>query len=351
MNKVSIIIPVYNVSEYLRQCLDSVIGQTLKEIEIICVNDGSTDNSPEILQEYAAKDPRFVVLSGPNGGYGKAMNKGLDRASGEYIGIVEPDDYVDLHMYEDLYQCAAENDLDMVKSDFYRFVTLPSGEEKLEYARIDGSGQHYNRLLNPSRDTELIRLTLNTWTGIYKRAFLLEHHIRHHETPGASFQDNGFYFQTFVYAERAMILDKAYYKNRRDNPNSSVKSREKVYCMNQEYDYIRSLLMSDREVWERFKYMYWWKKYQNYMFTYQRIDDQYKKEYIERMRAEYRRAAQRGELKEEVFTELEWKKLNTLQKSAEGFYGALRSATLFRRLHPYVPEWFKRLVFKVMSKR
>ena len=351
MYKVSVIVPIYNVSMYLRQCLDSICGQTLKEVEIICVNDGSTDDSLDIIREYEAKDDRIVVITGPNGGYGKAMNKGLDRATGEYVGIVEPDDYVDLHMFEDLYKCAKEHDLDFVKSDFYRFSTLSSGEEELTYVKINKTEDRYGELLFPSEDPSTIRFTMNTWTGIYRRAFLEEHHIRHHETPGASFQDNGFYFQTFVYAKRAMILNQAYYKNRRDNPNSSVKSREKVYCMNIEYDFIRDLLMEDREVWERFKYMYWWKKYHNYMFTYSRIGDEYKKEYLERMRMEYKRAMQKGELSQEVFTELEWKKLESLIKSADGFGSALRSATLFRRLVPYVPQWAKRLVFKVMSGR
>ena len=351
MYKVSVIVPIYNVSAYLRQCLDSICNQTLRELEIICVNDGSTDDSLEIIREYEAKDDRIVVITGPNGGYGKAMNKGLDRATGEYVGIVEPDDYVDLHMFEDLYKCALEHDLDFVKSDFYRFSTLPSGEEELTYVKINKTGERYGELLYPNEDPSAIRFTMNTWTGIYRRAFLEEHHIRHHETPGASFQDNGFYFQTFAYAKRAMILNQAYYKNRRDNPNSSVKSREKVYCMNIEYDYIRDLLMTDREVWERFKYMYWWKKYHNYMFTYSRIDEKYKKEYLERMRMEYKRAMQKGELSQEVFTELEWKKLESLIESADGFGAALRSATLFRKLVPYVPQWAKRLVFKVMSGR
>ena len=89
---------------------------------------------------------------------------------------------------------------------------------------------------------------MNTWSGIYKREFLEQHHIRHNETPGASFQDNGFYFQTFVYAKRAMIVDKPYYMNRRDNPNSSVNNREKVYCCNVEYDYIREILMKDPDL-------------------------------------------------------------------------------------------------------
>ena len=81
MSKVSILIPVYNVEKYLRECLDSVAGQKLSDIEIICINDGSTDSSLDIINEYAGKDSRFVVISGPNGGYGKAMNKGLDAAT------------------------------------------------------------------------------------------------------------------------------------------------------------------------------------------------------------------------------------------------------------------------------
>ena len=101
MAKVSIIIPTYNVEMFLDECLESIQRQTLQDIEIICVNDGSTDHSLEIIKKYAENDPRFVIVDKENGGYGKAMNVGLDKATGEYIGIVEPDDYVPLAMYED----------------------------------------------------------------------------------------------------------------------------------------------------------------------------------------------------------------------------------------------------------
>ena len=121
MIKLSILIPVYNVSPYLRQCLDSLVGQSLKEIEFICVNDGSTDDSLSILKEYAAKDSRFVIIDKENGGYGKAMNVATSHAQGEYIGIVEPDDFVELNMFEVLYNKAKDYDLDFLKSDFYRF--------------------------------------------------------------------------------------------------------------------------------------------------------------------------------------------------------------------------------------
>lgn len=349
MAKVSVIIPIYNVSQYLRVCLDSVVGQTLKELEIICVNDGSTDDSLEIIQEYADGDERIVVITGPNGGYGKAMNKGLDCASGEYIGIVEPDDYVDLDMFEELYRVAKQNNLDFVKSDFYRFTTKKDGTKEFQYEQIDGNNQRYAKIFNPSEDPTALRFTLNTWTGIYKREFIEKYHIRHNETPGASFQDNGFFFQTFIYAKRAMIVNKAYYRNRRDNPNSSVKSKSKVYCMNIEYDYIRRILMSDQEMWERFKYMYWWLKYRNYMFTFSRIDEKYKKEYLQRMRQEFKRAMQKKELCEDVFSELEWKKIEALIRNAGGYYEILRSVRLIQKIVPYIPENMKHVILKIIS--
>ncbi len=351
MAKVSVILPIYNVSPYLRQCLDSVIHQTLTDIEIICVNDGSTDDSPQIIREYQEKDSRIVMITGPNGGYGKAMNKGLDRATGEYIGIVEPDDYVSLEMFAELYQIAEDNQLDFVKADFYRFGSAADGQEESRYEHIDKTQKRYGELLNPSEDPSTIRFTLNTWSGIYRRSFIEKHHIRHHETPGASFQDNGFYFQTFVFARRAMIVEKAYYHNRRDNPNSSVKSRGKVYCMNIEYDFIRDFLMEESARWERFKAMYWWKKYFNYGFTLGRIGEEYKKEYLERMRMEFKRAMQKGELSRDVFTELEWKKIESLIHHTEGFYEMFRSVAVFRRLLPFVPQSVKCFALKVMTWR
>lgn len=344
MAKVSIILPIYNVQAYLREALESVIHQTLKDIEIICVDDGSTDNSLEIIKSYAAADDRIIVITGPNGGYGKAMNKGLDCAAGEYIGIVEPDDYVALEMFEELYQVASENDLDFVKSDFYRFTRNESGEEQRQYILLDGNKRNYNRVLNPSQDPSCIRFTMNTWTGIYRRDFIWKWKIRHNETPGASFQDNGFFFQTFVYAQRAMIVNKPYYRNRRDNPGSSVHNKEKVYCMNIEFDWIRDLLMQDRQIWERFKYMYWWKKYHNYWFTYNRIAEVYRHEYLDRMRQEYKRALQMGELQQELFTGHEWRTIQSLINRADGYVSVLRSFGFIRKISPYIPDGMKRVL-------
>ncbi|MBQ8834512.1 MAG: glycosyltransferase [Oscillospiraceae bacterium] len=322
MSKVSVIVPIYNVSQYLHEAMDSLVRQTLKDIEIICVNDGSTDNSLDIINEYAAKDDRIVVITGPNGGYGKAMNKGLDRATGEYIGILEPDDYLHLTMMEDLYLVASRNNLDFVKADFYRFGRAENGDMTMSYVALDNTGKRYNQLLHPNRDPSLIRFVMNTWAGIYRREFLNKYHIRHNETPGASYQDNGFFFQTTVYAERAMIINKPYYRNRRDNPNSSVNSKEKVYCANVEYDYIREILMIDRQLWDRFKAMYNWKKYQNCQFTLNRIGEQFKYEYVQRMGKEFKRAYSQGEFNKDVFTPLEWSKLTLAMEKPDIYYAS-----------------------------
>lgn len=321
MPKVSVIIPVYNVEKYLNEALESIKRQTLKDIEIICVNDGSTDGSLDIIREYAQDDPRFIVLDQENGGYGKAMNAGLDRASGEYVGILEPDDFVPLNMYEDLYALAVQNDLDMIKADFYRFSRdKETGNMSLTYTRLDRTRKNYNTVFDAGLMPDALRFVMNTWSGIYRRDFLEEHHIRHNETPGASFQDNGFAFQTFIYAKRAMITDRPYYMNRRDNPDSSVKSSSKVYCSNIEYDFIRALLMKDPGIWERFKYHYTLKRYHNCIFTLSRIGDGFKREYIETISREFKLADEAGEISKEVFGKKEWKKIRLLISDPEKFY-------------------------------
>lgn len=321
--KVSIIVPIYNVEMYLVEALDSLQRQTLHDIEIICVNDGSKDNSLEIMKRYAEKDDRFIIIDKENGGYGKAMNVGLDKATGEYIGILEPDDYVPLNMYEDLYKVAKENDLDFVKADFYRFTTDEKTEDKhMVYNHLDRTHENYNVVLCPREKPHVTKFIMNTWSGIYKRSFIEEYHIRHNETPGASFQDNGFFWQTFMYAKRAMFLDKPYYCNRRDNPNSSVNSKEKVYCMNIEYDHIRDIFMQkeNRELWEIMKGYYNLKRLHNYMFTIGRISDEFKKEYVDRISAEFKRSEELGELDFSLFSPLEREKLALLIKQPSEYY-------------------------------
>lgn len=118
MSKISVIVPVYNVEQYLPQCLDSIINQTYKNLEIICVDDGSPDNSGKILDEYAKKDKRIKVIHQENQGVSVARNTGLDNATGEYIGFVDPDDWIEANYYETLIHSAKENNADVVQCGY-----------------------------------------------------------------------------------------------------------------------------------------------------------------------------------------------------------------------------------------
>lgn len=323
MPKVSIVIPTYNVENYLHECMESVVNQTLRDIEIICINDGSTDGSLEILRKYADRDERVILIDKKNEGYGVGMNTGMDIATGEYIGIVEPDDFVPLTMYEDLYNIAKENELDFVKADFYRFTRDErTGKLNLVYNRLDSSGENYNQVICPFEKPYVTKSIMNTWSGIYRRKFIEEHRIRHNTTPGAAFQDNGFFWQTFMYAKRCMFLDRPYYMNRRDNPNSSVKNKEKVYCMNIEYDFIRDIFMQkeNEKLWDRFKYYFNYKRYFSYLFTLGRISKEFKRGYVERISREFKRARSQDELDFKVFTPNTRKKISLLIQKPTVYY-------------------------------
>lgn len=322
MPKVSIVVPTYNVEIYLRECLDSLVNQTLKDIEIICVNDGSTDSSLEILNEYASKDSRIKVISKVNTGYGHTMNVGIDAATGEYLGIVEPDDYVALDMYESLYKIAKEVKGEIVKADFYRFVNEKKFVNRT-YNQLTKYKDFYNKIINPAQDKIVFKFVMNTWSGIYDLEFLRKNNIRHNETPGTSFQDNGFWFQGFCLSERVYFVDRAYYMNRRDNPNSSVHNKEKVYCANVEYEFIKKFL-NESGLYDKFKNVYVMKLWHNCWFTYNRIGKEFKLEYLESIAKLFSGFLRDNQLQKEYFSKNEIFAISKIVNSPRMFYWQYR---------------------------
>lgn len=284
---VSIIVPVCNVEKYLGECLDSILKQTLKEIEIICIDDGSTDDSLKILQKYANKDHRIKIISKENSGYGNTMNVGIESAGADYIGIVESDDYVKETMFKRLYETAVSYDADVVKSDHYIFSTK-NGRYDCQLQRICPD-EYYGRVLNAEICKEIFDFAMMNWTGIYRRDFIEEKKIRHNETPGASFQDNGFWFQVFSQAKKIVFLKEAFYYYRQDNPNSSINNKDKVFTICEEYAFIEKFVLSDERFRERDFNTFFRKKVFNYLHTYQRLLSEYKIPFLERAAEEFRK--------------------------------------------------------------
>lgn len=284
MPKVSVIVPVYNVEKYIGRCIESILAQTLEDIEIICIDDGSTDLSGSILDAYASKDTRVRVAHRANAGYGASMNAGIAMSEGEYIGIVESDDCIAGDMYETLYNAAYEYQLDMVKSDAYYWL------EKADYLNnkhVKALENYYNKVLQDVDRNVFFTFFMNIWTGIYKRNFLQQKNIRFQESPGASYQDNGFWLQTCMYAERAMWLDRAFYYYRQDNPEASVRSTEKMMAMTKEYEYIEKLLRQRGDE-NLLPYCYLYKLIRA-KGTFYRIADEYKRVFCDRLIEDYRK--------------------------------------------------------------
>lgn len=319
MPKVSIIIPTYNVENYLKECLDSVINQTLKDIEIICIDDGSTDSSGTILDEYAKLDNRIKVIHKENGGYGKAMNIGIDNATGEYLGIVEPDDYIKSNMYEDLYNIAKENNVDFVKADFYRFKGSNDNIE-LFYNKLSTDDKYYNKVINVNKEITPYYFIMNTWCGIYNINFLNKYNIRHNESPGASFQDNGFWFQTFVYSERGYFVNKPYYMNRRDNPNSSVYNKEKIFSVPDEFCWIENKIKNTPDVTEKGIGIFYHIKYLGYMAGYSRVHQKFKYTYLKRFSKDFKKTIKEIPFDETLYSSAELKKLYMIIENPNKYY-------------------------------
>ena len=324
--KVSVIMPMYNQEKYIAECLTSVIRQSLKDIEIIVVNDGSTDSSLKIVQKIKGDDPRVIIIDKKNSGYGHSLNVGVDAAKGEYIGIVETDDYILPEMYETLYRVARAKNAEIVKTDFCRFSS-ESGFVSRTEVRLSEQKKYYHRVICPLKEKEVFRFPMNTWSGIYRRDFLLRNQIRHNETPGASFQDNGFWFQTFCLAKSVVFLDSIFYMNRRDNPNSSVYDSNKVYCVSEEYKYIDRFLKGNLSLRKEIIGYYWLKKLHNYLFTLNRIAYMFKQEFAEHMQQEFTRGNEAKEIDFNLFSAWEREHVLLLMRDPRAFLQKLNYIT------------------------
>ena len=226
---VTVIIPVYNVEKYLRQCLDSVINQTLREMEIILVNDGSTDSSLEICKEYRNHDDRIILIDQQNAGLAAARQAGLNIAKGEYIGFVDSDDYLEPDMYEKMFAAAAKTSAEIVFCNVYRNESkkekayLPTGF----YTRADMEKSIFPRLLagfDENGRENTIRWC--NWLRIYKKELIDRNNIRF-DTRFRRCQDLPFTFECTIHANSYYYLGEEYLYHNRMNYESLSKGYTK----------------------------------------------------------------------------------------------------------------------------
>lgn len=325
--KVSVLVPVYNVERYLEECLESLANQTLDDLEIVCINDGSTDGSLRILRKFASTHTNVIIVDKENAGYGAAMNDGLDVATGEYFGIVEPDDYVLPTMFEKLYQLAKEHNLDLIKSDHYEFSGA-SINDQCAYIPLAQSSSYYGRVIDPHVDPSIFNLNMVTCTGIYKLDLIRKVGIRYNETPGASYQDNGFWHQSFYFSHRVFFLNEAFYCYRQDNAASSTNSRGKALAGRTEYDYIYHILRDHPQEYHTFIGIHTYRKFHNYLYNYERIEEDSKRDFLDIFSRDFQEFNARGEVDWSLFGPRQKHYLKQIIKDPGAYYAKDHGLTL-----------------------
>lgn len=285
MTDISVIVPIYNVEPYLEECLDSLTAQTYQNMEFICINDGSTDNSLRILREYEKRDVRIKVIDKPNEGYGKTMNRGLDVASSTWVGIVESDDFVKENMFEKLYETAKGSDVDLVKCNFYKYRAKEG--KNIDYSR-EYSPEIIGKEICPLDYPEIYDAHSSIWAGIYRKSFLDRNKIRFNETPGASYQDISFHFKTLSSTHKMKIIEDALLYYRTDNLNSSVYNPNKIFCMSDEIHEIETYIRSQSiERQERLWPVCMRKKFYDYRWNYRRLAPEFQYAFLKLMAEEF----------------------------------------------------------------
>ncbi|MBT9449576.1 glycosyltransferase family 2 protein [Akkermansia glycaniphila] len=278
---ISIVVPVYNVASYLRECLESILEQTYENLEVICVNDGSTDGSLAILEEYRSRDSRVRVISKPNAGYGHTMNMGMDAATGDYLGIVESDDFIEPRMYEILMTAQQKHDVPVVLCPWFDYWT-DGNRKKCSFPR----GWRSEQVFCPLDRPQIFSGNPAIWAALYDLNWLRANGIRFLETPGASFQDMSFSFKVLAKLEKICVVPDVLLNYRRDNENSSMNSKHKVFCIFDETDEMRAFFNSACEGNTKIRDILFKRSYEVYRANLKRIALKYKLGFLHRMSQE-----------------------------------------------------------------
>ncbi len=312
--RVSVVVPAFNAEVFLEECLDSLAGQTLTDIEVICVDDGSTDRTPAIFERYAEADPRFRIISKPNSGYGDSLNIGISEARGEWVTILESDDFIEPDAYEVMVAAGEAHGVDLVKADFFLAWTLGSYHRRFRWTDASLSG-----LVWPECDREVFFRKPSIWSALYRRSFLSHGDIACLPTPGASYQDAGFSFRAFAKAERVFCVNRAFVHYRQDNEASSVNSPAKALCVCDEYAGMLSWLDEHPELGEWLRRTTSRMRYDTYLWNYERLAPELRHAFLERMVADFKAEDEAGISDPVLFASGAWRYRTFIEEEPELF--------------------------------
>lgn len=316
---VTVVVPVYNTEKYLHHCLDALSAQTLGDIRVVCVDDGSTDTSGAILDEFANNDSRFEVIHKPNSGYGASMNRGFAAATTKYVGIVEPDDFPAADMLEKLVTLAESTDADVVKSNYYSHIC---GQDQAEDELVKNLDENlpYGTAFAPDEHHRLLRASASVWSCLYRRQYLVDNNIHFLETPGASFQDTSFNLTALMAAKRVALTAEGFLHYRTDNAASSVKSGAKIFYICDEYERVWNYLAARPGLYAEFGKDIAAIQFKGYCWNQWRLARKFREQFFNRFRNEFLGFEEKGLLEKSLYSDYDWNDLDQLLHSPNTFF-------------------------------
>ena len=331
MPKISVLMPVYKVEKYLRQCLDSVVKQTLQDIEIIIVDEGEQDECRKIIDEYESNDSRIITIHEKNDSYGVALNKAIQKATGEYIGIIETDDFINITMFDDLYNLAKQFNADVVKSDWYNYYTNKNKSFKAGQIPI----HKINKITNIKQDISLLKIPPSIWSAIYKRDFIIDNNISFIDKLNHSYQDTSFKFKTFALADRIVLTNKAYVNYRVDNEDSSCNTDGKIYAICYEYEEITKFLNNHKELKEIINTRKLINEYSAYIWNLKRINQDFRQEFINKISQIFNSYNKNNEINEEFFKKINHREFELLLNNPKKYKSLIDKKIFFANLRNF----------------
>lgn len=279
---VSVVVPIYKVERFLTQCVDSILSQTLQDIEVILVDDGSPDGCPDMVDAYAKRDSRVVAIHQPNGGYGKAVNAGIAQARAPYIGIIESDDWIEPTMYEKLYTRALQTNADIVKCMFWKYnSTNPEGkQDELWLSNTQNLLSAPDKPFAPIEWEPVFFYHASIWSNLYKAELIKQIHIP--ETSGAAYQDFPFIMEALARASSMSIVKEPLLHYRMEPRQESSSTANGPGLMR-----MAAMTTAARDVLDRMKMLdivkeaFYFHAYMANIGYMERIDAQYRQEYFD----------------------------------------------------------------------
>lgn len=284
--KISIIVPVYNVEKYLSECIESILKQTHTNLEIILIDDGSTDKSGSICDFYSQQDKRVTVIHQKNSGVGKVNNLGIEKATGDFIGIIESDDWIENNMYAELLKTAILTDADFVKCDFYYYNQFGKPQNIIRPHNL-GTIQDLipeNKSFTITEYPLMLVQHASIWAGLYKSKFLKT--LKFTETPNATYQDLPFTIEALAKANRIAVNHSYFVHYRHNEPGHSAsvnRNDKKLMIMAKQCDLAKKILKKYNLLEPLKEEFYYHIAAANFGF-YNKIDPKYKAEYLQKIR-------------------------------------------------------------------